>query len=195
MRPPCEAWLLRLQASSMKSTRLDGRFWLVFLAAALCTSVVHELGHWLAGELQGAEMSYSLNGVRRIGGAVPTNAGAILIVAAGPMVTIVQALAALTLVLLTRSVLAYPFLFCAAFLRWMAAAVTVFNPNDEARLSIAHGLGTWTLPAVVVTGLVLLTVIGSRALNLGWRANGLFYLAATAAATVIVGLDALLNAA
>ena len=177
----------------MNRLRLDARFWLTLLAVYFVTAAVHEGGHWLAGALQGAEMSYSLNGVERVGGAELSRHGSLWVTAAGPLVTIVQALTAFLVVLRTRSVLAYGFLFSAAFMRWMAAAISLFNPNDEARLSMEHGWGPWTLPAVVVAGLVALTVIGSRRLGLGWKVNGLMYLVATVAVTLVVGLDALLT--
>ena len=177
----------------MNRPRLDARFWLSLLLVTFATFLLHEGGHWLAGTVQGARMSFGLNGSGRIGGAHPDAAGAMWVIAAGPLVTIVQALIALALVLRTRSMLAYAFLFSAAYMRWMAAVISLFNPNDEARLSSLHGWGTWTLPAAVVAGLVLLTWIGSRRLGLGWKANGLIYLGATVFGSLMVGLDMLLR--
>lgn len=71
----------------------------------------------------------------------------------------------------------------------MAAGVSLFNPNDEARLSQLSGLGTWTLPALVVGGLLALVVVASRRLSLNLRDQVLCYLVASVAVSLVVGVD------
>lgn len=176
----------------MNRPKLDARFWLVLLLITFATFLLHEGGHWFAGELQGADMEFGLNNVRRVGGATLDAHAAMIVIASGPLVTIVQALIALLVVLRTGSLTAYAVLFSATYMRWMGAVISLFNPNDEARLSSLHGWGQWTLPVLVVAGLVALTWAGSRRLGLGWRTNGLIYLGATVFGSLMVGLDMLL---
>ena len=64
--------------------------------------------------------------------------------------------------------------------------VSLFHLNDEARISDALGLGPGTLPGLMVTVLMALTVIASRHLRLGWKTNLGAYLVSTIATTVIV---------
>jgi len=47
--------------------------------------------------------------------------------------------------------------------------MSLFNPNDEARVSQLLGVGTWTLPLSVVGGLLVLVVAASRELRLKFR--------------------------
>lgn len=110
----------------------------------------------------------------------------VLITAAGPAVTLLQGLVALALVWARRSAVAWAFLFWAAFMRLMATAISLWNPNDEARLSEHFGLGTWTLPVVVTLVLLGLLAVGSRRIGAGWNSLALSWLVASAAITVIV---------
>jgi hypothetical protein len=162
----------------------------VALAGVLVlTFVVHEAAHWAMGVALGHEMVVGLNGAgTRAGGASARDA--FLISAAGPFVTIVQALAAFQWLRSRASTLAYAMLFAACFMRFAAAVVSVAHPNDEARLSLALDLGTWTVPALVVGGLFALTWAGSRRLGIGWRMNVALYLAASVAVAALVALAA-----
>jgi hypothetical protein len=75
----------------------------------------------------------------------------------------------------------------------VAAGVSVFNLNDEARISQMMGWGSWTLPAIVVSLLLVLTIIASRTLRLSWKVNVLCYVVASVVATAVVGLDMVLR--
>src|SRR5690554_5999307 len=115
-----------------------GFYGLVFIAGFV-TFAVHEGGHWLAALLLGHEAYFGLNsaGARGAVGA----ADHAIISAAGPAVTVIQALIALWLVQARASAAAWVFLFWAAFMRLMATVVSLFNPNDEARISDWLGWG------------------------------------------------------
>ena len=89
-----------------------------------------------------------------------------LMSAAGPVITILGALVAFAFVMRRDSLIAYAVLYFALFMRVIAAGVSVFNLNDEARISDTLGWGPWTLPAVVVTALLVTTIIASRHLRL-----------------------------
>ncbi|MFT4954840.1 MAG: hypothetical protein ACI8U3_001214 [Brevundimonas sp.] len=172
--------------------RINWGFQIWLFVAVILTFALHEAGHWAVGELLGHEAYYGLNsaGVR---GAVPDD-HRLLITAGGPAVTALQALVALALVLARESLAAYAVLYAAAFMRFMAAVITIMNPNDEARLSLAFGLGTWTLPVVTVLVLVGLVWIGARRLGVSGKTNIVAYVVATLAVSGVVGADMLLKA-
>lgn len=159
-------------------------FYLLVFVAGFLTFVLHEGGHWLAAVLLGHDAHFSLN---RAGARDAVEAGhMVLITAAGPAVTVLQGLAAFALVQARRSAAAWAFLFWAAFMRLMATVISLWNPNDEARLSKHFGLGTWTLPIIVTLVLLALLAIGSRRIGAGWKTLGLSWLVASAAITAIV---------
>ena len=80
-------------------------------------------------------------------------------------------------------------LYMAFFSRLLAAAVSVLNPNDEARISAQLGFGTWTLPLIVVAALFALTYLASRHLKLSLRQQFFCYVIASVAVTLVVGFD------
>jgi len=92
--------------------------------------------------------------------------------------------------LVRDSRLAYVVLFAAWFERMAAAFVSLLNPNDEARIGLLLGIGTWTLPAAVVLGLLALLWIASRRLAIGWKANIVFYLVSSMVVAAVVFADA-----
>lgn len=159
-------------------------FYLLVFVAGFLTFAMHEGGHWLAAVLLGHEAYFSLN---RAGARDAVEAGhMVLITAAGPAVTVLQGLAAFALVQARRSAAAWAFLFWAAFMRLMATVISLWHPNDEARLSEHFGLGTWTLPIIVTLVLLVLLAIGGRRIGAGWKTLGFSWLVASAAITGIV---------
>ncbi len=171
----------------MQNRRVGASFYGVFALLGVASYVVHEAAHWLAGAAMGYQMTVGLNHV------TPTTpmsvADHILMSAAGPAVTIFTALVAFVVVLRRQSLTAYAVLYFALFMRVVAAGVSVFNLNDEARISDLLGLGPWTLPAGVVVLLLVPTVIASRALKLSWKVNALAYVVSSIVAAAVVGLD------
>lgn len=171
----------------MQRMRTGWSFYGLVFVAGFVTFLLHEAGHWLAAVLLGHEAYFGLNSA---GARNPVSATEEAIIsAAGPMVTIVQGLVALWLVQARASAAAWIFLFWAAFVRFMATVVSLFNPNDEARISEWLGWGMWTLPALVTLGLFGLLVIGSVRLKVGWKTLALTWVVASAAVSAVVGLD------
>lgn len=167
-----------------------GFYGLVFIAGFV-TFAVHEGGHWLAALLLGHEAYFGLNsaGARGAVGA----ADHAIISAAGPAVTVIQALIALWLVQARASAAAWVFLFWAAFMRLMATVVSLFNPNDEARISDWLGWGVWTLPVLVTVALFALLAVGSVRLKVSWKTLVLTWAVASVAVSAVVGLDMLMK--
>jgi hypothetical protein len=84
------------------------------------------------------------------------------------------------------SAAAWVFLFWAAFMRFMATVISLFNANDEARISEWLGWGMWTLPVIVTGALFVLLAIGSRRLQVSWKTLGLTWVVASVAVSVEV---------
>src|SRR5690606_262946 len=159
-------------------------FYLLVFVAGFITFALHEGGHWLAATLLGHDAWFSLN---RAGARDAVEAGhRVLITAAGPAATIMQGPFAFALVQARRSAVAWVALFWAAFMRLMATVISLWNPNDEARLSEHFGLGAWTLPVVASAALLALLAVGSRRLGVRWTTLGLSWLVASAAISAIV---------
>jgi len=102
---------------------------------------------------------------------------------------VAQALIALALVQMRASTAAWVFLFWPAFMRFMATVISLFNPNDEARISEWLGWGMWTLPVIVTAGLFVLLAIGSRRLRVSWKTLALSWVVASVSVSAVIGLD------
>ena len=163
-------------------------FWL-FLAG-FATFALHEAAHFAAGWALSYDMTARLNGVSSSTPALPIHKA--IIDAAGPAVTVAQAVVAFILLRRFKLKVAFAFLYFAAFMRVLATGVSAFNLNDEARLSLYLGLGTWTLPVAVSIGLAWLAWRGSKALALTRKQHALCYITASITVALIVGLDRLL---
>jgi glucan phosphoethanolaminetransferase (alkaline phosphatase superfamily) len=162
-------------------------FYAWLLAAGLLSYLLHEAAHWLAGAAFGFSMEFHLNGVKYLSASLPWQRA--VMDAAGPLVTIVQALVAYRLAMRTQAPQAYAFLYFAFFMRLVAGLVSVMHPNDEARIGLFLGIGKWTLPLLVAAGLLLLVWKASRRLGLTWKDQALCYVAASLVISLIVGLD------
>ncbi len=163
-----------------------GFYGLVFIAGFI-TFALHEGGHWLAAMLLGHEAYFGLNSAGARGAVSAVDH--VIISATGPAVTVLQAVIALALVQARGSAVAWIFLFWATFMRFMATVISLFNPNDEARISDWLGWGPWTLPLIVTGGLFVLLAIGSRRVGASWKTVGLSWLVASVAVSAVVGLD------
>lgn len=167
--------------------KLNARFYLWFILAFFITNLLHEGGHWLMGAALGMDMHFGLNAVTYLSPAEAWQRA--LADAAGPLVTIVQAIIAYAVVKRGASLKAFAFLYAAAFMRMVAGLVSVMHPNDEARLGMYLGLGKWTLPVLVAAGLIALALHGARRFKLTWKDHVLCYLVASLAVSAIVGAD------
>lgn len=148
----------------MRTQMIGARFYATLAVAVVLTFIVHEAAHWMAGVGLGYEMQMRINGGVPIAppGTAVTARDAFIISAAGPVATALQAILAFALIRTRGSLPAYAFLFVAWFMRFAAAFVSMFNPNDEARMSVQLGWNMWLLPGVVVSILLLLTWAGAR---------------------------------
>ena len=173
----------------MQRMRTGAGFYGLVFIAGFVTFALHEGGHWLAAVLLGHEAYFGLNSAGARG--TVSTVDHMIISAVGPAVTAVQALVAFWLVQARASAAAWIFLFQAAFMRFMATVISLFNPNDEARISEWLGWGMWTLPVLVTVALFALLAVGSLRLRVGWKTLLLTWGVASIAVSAVVGLDML----
>lgn len=166
---------------------LPARFHPVLFLVGIGTFVVHEFAHWIAGVALGHDMIATPN---HVWSRDPMGVGdQMLVSAAGPLVTVLQALLGHALARGARPRLGFALVYMAFFMRLLAAGMGLFNPNDEARISQMVGWGTWVLPLVVVVALFALLVPASRRLGLRLRDHVACYVVASLTVSLIVGVD------
>lgn len=169
---------------------LTPKFYVVLFFVGIGTFFIHEFAHWIAGVAIGHDMVATPN---HVWSRNPMSTfDQTIVSSAGPLITIAQGIMGFWLVKRHRSQVGFALLYMAFFMRLLAAGMSFFNPNDEARISQLLGLGTWTLPLIVVLGLFCLLMSASRNLKLKFRDQFLCYLLASIVVSLIVGADAAL---
>lgn len=140
--------------------------------AVAFTFVAHEGAHWAMGEWLGYDMILRANSVSLAHGDYASDLHRYAVTSAGPAFTLLQGTAAFALVRTFSLAAAFPFLLSALLMRILAAGVSLATPNDEMRLSLWLGLGAWTVFALVIGALLVLTVLAARRLRLSAGALG-----------------------
>jgi len=150
--------------------KIDFKYIGICLLAVLFTFIIHETAHWLCSTLLGYETVMTINTTFPVNGKYKSLLHSNLVSVSGPIITIIQALL-IFYYLKNKSwkVYLYPFLFTAFYIRFMATVISVFNLNDEARISKSLGLGTYTLPLFVTFFLFYLLYDISKKQKLNWR--------------------------
>lgn len=138
-----------MTGTTIQQNKITGKYILVFFIAVLLSWVFHELAHVAAGEALGYNMGMRLNSAFPTAGKFSEDIHYHLISAAGPLFTIIQAIVFFLLMYKKNKPGLYPFLFVCFYMRLLATGISFFNPNDEARISTAMGIGKFTLPVIV----------------------------------------------
>ena len=163
---------------------------MMFVPAAIFTWGIHEYAHWQIGVLRGYDMWITFNQAGPTQGHFESRLDQILVAAAGPIVTIVQALVSVALIVRFRQLWLYAFLFLTLWTRVLAFAVSYLtHPNDEAVISNLLSLPMWLIPSVSVCILFCATYYGSRLLSAGWKVNAIAYLMSSIMTAAIVFSD------
>jgi hypothetical protein len=139
------------------------KYVLATLVAVIFTWILHEFSHWTAGELLGNDMVMTLNGCYPKSGQYLENRHATIVSAAGPIVTLIQAIVFYFLLKVKSEKLLFPFLLTCLYMRFLAGVMNFINPNDEGRISTDLGLGLFTLSILMVGVLFYLTYAASKA--------------------------------
>lgn len=139
-------------------TKITLPYFLSIACIVLATWLVHEFAHWLTSELLGYEAIMRLNGVSPVDETGMTDIEAIWISAAGPIVTIIQGATAYFILSKKGWVKTiYPTLLVCFMMRFLAGLMNFNNLNDEGRISVFLGLGTFTL-SILVAGFLFFLV-------------------------------------
>jgi hypothetical protein len=165
-------------------------FYLSMFVLVGVTMLMHEASHWLAARALGAEMWFTLTRGGPMAGYWDSQAQYALVSAAGPAFTIAMGLTGAWLAIRNNSLFGYELIFAAFMQRLMAMVLSAIGTlNDEARISVFLGLTWWILPALVVGGLLWLTIWSSHALRLSMVTNLLCFVVVSAAITALVAAD------
>ena len=135
--------------------------------------LVHEFGHWAAGEAIGVEMWMSLNKAGPVARGYDHEWQAIIIALAGPAATILVALLASLMIRGPLGALAYGVVYFQFVFRLVAGGITLFsdNPNDEAAAGLMLEVSIYPITIAVAAFLFFLTWNAARHIRPGWGHN------------------------
>lgn len=143
------------------AARISIKYVSVTFIAVVFTWILHEMAHWLTGTLMGYNMLMSLNKVFPASG-YNAKIDYHLVSAAGPLITLLEAIIVFILIRRRKRIVLYPFLFACFYTRLLATFMSFHRLNDEARISSALGVGSFTLPLIVTGILFIMLYITNR---------------------------------
>jgi hypothetical protein len=129
--------------------RVGTNYTLVCGIAVLMTFMLHEFSHWLMGVLLDNKMGMTMNNAFPLSGRFVRPSDTMVVGAAGPLFTLLQAILFFFLLYRINNIYFYPFLFAPLYMRVLAGIMNVFNLNDEGRVGSELGIGTYTLSLAV----------------------------------------------
>ena len=176
----------------MTDQKITFNYLLAIIVGVLFTWVLHEFLHWFTAELMGYESVLRLNSVYPVNKDEQPDWDKIYISAAGPVVTILQALVVFLILKKNRwNKLIYPLLFIPFYMRALAGIINFLNPNDEGRISQFLGLGLYTI-SIAVSGILLFLVYKiSKKYKLNWKFHLWTTLLVLVFSTLLIMLDQL----
>lgn len=151
------------------------RLYLLFIPVAFFSYLFHEFGHWIVGEILGNDMIYSLNYVWPKEGHYINESHNLYVSIGGPGFTILLAVIALSVLEKYSTIYLYPLLFFQFVMRFFSLVFGGFVKQDEARISIMMGIGTYTVGIIVLLVLLLFVIRMSYKLKIDFRQNGFFF--------------------
>ena len=166
--------------------KILARLYLLFIPIAYFSYLFHEFGHWIVGELLGNKMIYSLNLVWPKDGQYLSESHNLYVSMGGPAFTILLAAAAFLIVERYSTIYAYIVLFFQFVLRFFSLCFGGFGKQDEARISILMGLGTYTVGIIVMLILLLIVVRASYKLKLELKQIGYFFTASILSQLLVI---------
>ena len=159
---------------------------LLFIPAGYITYLFHEFGHWIIGEVLGNDMVYSLNRVYPRNGQFLNSTDSLFVNLGGPIFTILQSVLVLLIIEKFKTIYAYPFIFFPVFTRFFTLILGGFSQQDEAKISLALDIGTYTFALIVLLILLLLLLKSSYRLKIGLNYNCYFMAISTACLMLVI---------
>jgi hypothetical protein len=154
---------------SSKDNSIDWKYTLISGIAVVLSWTLHEFAHWFTGSYLGYNMAMTLNKSFPLNEKYATIADYQIISAAGPLSTLTQAIVIFMVMKHSKIKWLYSFLFTCFYMRFFAAIISFLNPNDEARVSKFLGIGTFTLPIIMVAFLFFFVYKISKQYKFGYR--------------------------
>ena len=151
----------------MKNQKITFNYILLAFLAVLVTWLIHEFAHWLAYTLQGYDAFMGLNKAGVRGDSTPNIDQQILGAAAGPIITLLQAV--LVYFYLKRrgwNKYLYLLVFIPFYMRFLAGLMNFIMPNDEGFISQHFGLGLFTISILISLALFALVYKTSKIFEL-----------------------------
>jgi len=139
---------------SQPVNKIDLSYILLAAFAVLSSWLLHEFAHYVVGTILGNKMVMSLNTVYPVSGHYLHDSDHLRVSAAGPVITMLEAVVIFLVMRKRNKIHLYPFLFVCFYMRLLAMIISLTNINDEARISKALGIGTFNLP-LLVNGVLL----------------------------------------
>ncbi len=159
----------------MVDKKLLVRLYLLVIPIAYFSYLFHELGHWSVGEILGNDMIYSLNYVWPRTGHYLNESHNLYVSIGGPAFTILLAVVSLLILEKYSTIYVYPFLFFQFVCRFFSLVFGGFTQQDEARISLVIGLGSYTVGIIVLTILLLIVIRASYKLKIDLKHIGYFF--------------------
>ena len=163
------------------------KLYLTFIPVAYFSYLFHEFGHWIVGEMLGNKMVFTLNYVWPKNGHYLHAGDYLLGSIGGPAFTILLALISLLVIEKYEIIYAYPVLFFQMVMRFFSLGFGGFARQDEARISSALGLGTYTLGIIVIIVLFLMVFRASRKLKIDLKQNGYYFTVSILCELMVIG--------
>ena len=165
-------------------------YMLVTALAVMVTWMVHELAHWTVSEWLGYKTILTLNSAYLQAGIYDEVWHLMLVSAAGPAVTLIQAAMVFGHLVYRGWVkFFYPFLFVPFYMRMLAGLMNFFNLNDEGRISSYWNMGTFTLPIIVFGCLLLMVWYIAKKYKPGWKLQILTLLTVVVVSSLLILAD------
>ncbi|RFN57672.1 hypothetical protein [Marixanthomonas ophiurae] len=178
----------------MGKTDITFKYVLATFVAVLFTWLLHEFAHWCTAEALGYTAFMSLNGTSFATHENLTDLHHTLISAAGPIITLLQAVVVFLFLKYNRwNGYLYPLLFTAFYMRLLAGGMNAINPNDEGRIGQFLGWGTYTIPVLVSVFLLYLLYHITKQYSLSWKFQATTLLLIMAFSSLLILLDQFLG--
>jgi len=176
----------------LKESQINWKVIILFIPIAFITSIFHESGHWIFGELSGNDMTLSLNNSAPKSGYFINDYDALWSAIGGPVFTMIQAFVFLFITWITKSIYAYSFTFFAIFSRFFSIVFGGINLQDEARIASMMDTNKYIIAAIVLTILFLILWRCNRIMKLNTKAIGYFTILGTIAILIVIGVNELI---
>ena len=166
---------------------------LLLIPVAYASYLFHEFGHWIVGEALGNDMYYSLNYVWPKSGHYIDENHYLYVLIGGPAFTILLSIFSLIVIEKYKIIYVYTFTFFQFFMRFFSLVFGGFGKQDEAKISAASGLGTYTAAVIVLLVLLMIVLRASYKLKINLKDNGYLFVFSTLAQLLVIATYELMS--